>query len=75
MRHEILRMPSAPTTDSAPLPIGRQVYRLERREREQSIKLREEQRAAEQLRIELRDQEELLRELDSARSQLAAAWD
>ncbi|XP_043197132.1 plectin-like [Amphibalanus amphitrite] len=60
-------------TENEDLKLKDKVYRLERREREQSIKLREEQRAAEQLRIELRDQEELLRELDSARSQLAAA--
>lgn len=51
------------------------MYRLERREREQSIRLREEERTSERLRLELTDQEELLRELDAARRELADARD
>ncbi|XP_037091137.1 myosin-9-like [Pollicipes pollicipes] len=60
-------------TENEDLKLKEKVYRLERRERELSIRLREEERTAEGLRHELRDQEELLRELDGARRELGAA--
>lgn len=60
-------------TENEDLKLKEKVYRLERRERELSIRLREEERAAEGLRHELRDQEELLRELDGARRELGSA--